>query len=311
MPTVPDKKTRNPFRANRDVPLLLLALPMILYIFVFKYVTMFGVVVAFQRFQFNKGFFGSPFVGLRNFEFFFTSPDAWRTARNTVGYSAVFILLQLVTTTAVALLLFELRSRLALKFYQTTMFLPRFMSWVIVATMAYAFLNPRSGMLNRLIELTGGEAVNWYIEPGKWIFILPVAHLWKSLGMGTLIYYAALMGIDSSYYEAAEVEGATRRQMAWHISIPSLLPVMSILMILAVSNIFEADFGLFYQLPQDSAMLYPTTDVIETYVYRALREIPNLGIPMAADLYKALIGLLLTFGVNGIVRRLSPEHSLF
>lgn len=305
------KSTSRDAFSKKNRILFSLTLPMVLFIFVFSYIPMFGVIIAFKRFQYNKGLFGSDWVGFDNFKFFFNSPDLWRITRNTLGYNAVFIILGLVVPVTVALLLYEITNRHFLKTYQTLMFVPHFLSWVVVAYMVYAFLNPRSGMLNKLLEILGYQAIDWYNKPGPWVLIFPIANMWKSLGMNVLLYYASLMGIDTEYFEAAAIEGANKWQVTRKITLPFLYPLMTILTILAIGHIFSADFGLFYQLPMNSPMLYSTTDVIDTYVFRALMELGNIGMSSAAGLFKSFVGLVLVIASNAIVKKIDPERSLF
>ncbi|MEK8128026.1 ABC transporter permease subunit [Paenibacillus filicis] len=297
------------FKKNRF--LFMLTLPMVLFIFVFKYVPMFGAVVAFKKFQFNKGIWGSDWIGFSNFRFLLDSPDLWRIVRNTLAYNSTFILLNLAGALLVALLLYEITSRKLLKMYQTVMFFPHFLSWVVVAYMAYAFLNPRSGMLNRLLEWAGYAPLDYYNLADPWVFIFPLAQLWKEIGMGAIIYYAALMGVDPTYYEAAKIDGANKLQMLVHVSLPFLYPVMTILTILAIGQILEADFGLFYQLPMNSTTVYATTDVIDTYIFRALTVNGDIGMSAATGLIKSCVGFVLVVGTNALVRRMNSDHALF
>ncbi|WP_240421835.1 ABC transporter permease [Paenibacillus periandrae] len=297
------------FRKNRF--LLLLTMPMVLFIFVFKYIPMFGVIVAFKRYQFNKGLLGSDWVGFSNFRFLLDSPDLWRIVRNTLGYNSVFIGMNLLGALVIALLLYEITSRSMLKVYQTVMLFPHFLSWVVVAYMAYAFLNPRSGMLNQAREWFGYAPLDYYNLSDPWLYIFPLAQWWKEVGMGAIIYYAALMGVDPAYFEAAKIDGANKLQMLWHISLPFLYPVMTILTILAIGNILDADFGLFYQLPMNSTTLYETTDVIDTYIFRALTVNGDIGISGAAGLIKSTVGFVLVIGTNWFVKRRNADNALF
>ncbi|THF76574.1 ABC transporter permease [Cohnella fermenti] len=294
-----------------NLPLLLLTLPMAAYVFIFNYLPMGGIIIAFKNYRYDEGILGSKWIGLENFKFFFTSPDMWRITRNTLGYNALFIVLGLVIPVAFALLFFGIRSKTALKIHQTTMFFPHFLSWVVVAYMAYSFLNPQSGLLNVMLEKLGLVPVDWYIKAAPWAAIIPIAYVWKTVGMSTLMYYAALMGVDHEYFEAASLEGANKWQMTTKITLPFLYPLMIILTVLAIGHIFYADFGLFYQLPMNSSMLYATTDVIDTYVIRALRENGNIAMASAADFYKGIVGFALVLLTNAIVRKRSAENALF
>ena len=296
---------------NKNKAYLLLTLPMILLVFIFNYLPMAGIIVAFKNFRYDQGIFRSEWVGFRNFEFFFRNPDAKAIILKTLGYNSAFIIINLVVSVGVALLLYQVHNRRVLKIYQTTMFIPYFLSWVVVAYMAYAFLNPASGVLKRLRVLMGLEKISWYTKPNHWIFILPIANTWKSLGFNALIYYANLMGIDPEYFEAATLEGANKLQVTRHITIPFLYPLITILTILAIGGIFSADFGLFFQLPMDSKLLYKTTDVVETYLYRALAVSGNIDTASAAGLIKSIVGFICVVSTNLIVRKMNPENALF
>ncbi|MFP4376526.1 MAG: ABC transporter permease [Spirochaetales bacterium] len=294
---------------NREY--LFMVSPVLLHLFIFAYVPMFGIVLAFKDFRYNLGILGSPWAGLDNFIFFFTSQDAWRVTRNTVGYSLIFIVTGMAVAVLLALFLYELRSRPLIKTYQTIAILPHFLSWVVVGYMTYAVFNPIHGALNGLLEGMGMEPINVYTSPEAWPFLMPILNIWKGAGMGTILYYAALMGINREYFEAARIDGASKLQVTWHISIPFLLPVMTILLILALGNVFRADFGLFYEIPRNSGNLYRTTDVIDTYVFRALREHGDIGMSAAVGLYQSIVGFVMILVANGVVRRMDPDSSLF
>lgn len=285
--------------------------PVVLHLLIFAYIPMFGVVLAFKDFRYNLGILGSPWCGLDNFVFFFTSQDAWRVTRNTVGYSLLFIVTGMAVAVTMALFLYEIKSRAAVKAYQTIAILPHFLSWVVVGYMTYAIFNPVHGVLGRLLEALGLLDFNVYTNPGAWPLIMPLLNIWKGTGMGTILYYAALMGINREYFEAARIDGATKLQVTWHVSIPFLLPVMTILLILALGNVFRADFGLFYEIPRNSGNLYRTTDVIDTYVFRALREHGDIGMSAAVGLYQSLVGFVMILLANGVVRWMDPDSSLF
>lgn len=293
-----------------NAALLVLALPAIVYFLVFHYLPMFGVVLAFKNYNYADGIWGSRWVGLKNFEFFFTSQDAWRVTRNTVGYSALFIVAGTIAAVAAALLLYEIRRKAALAFYQTTMILPRFLSWVIVGYLTYTLFHPTLGLFNQGLAWIGQAPANWYAETQYWPTILTSTEVWKTIGISSIMYYAALMGNDPELYEAATIDGAGRWKQTWAISIPSLYPVMTILILLSVGNMFRADFGLFYQIPRDVGILYPVTDVIDTYVYRGLRN-GNLAVTAAVGMYQSVAGLILLLIVNAWIRKVKPENALF
>jgi putative aldouronate transport system permease protein len=291
--------------------LLVLTLPMVIYVFIIKYLPMLGVIVAFKRYRFDQGILGSEWIGLKNFKFLLDSPDLWRLVRNTLGYNISFIITGLVGSVIAAVLLYEMSSRKALKLYQTIMIFPHFLSWVIVAFMLYAFLNPVSGMLNQLFSTLGLESWDWYNKAKPWILIFPLSHLWKEIGMSSIIYYAALMGINPEFFEAAKMDGAGRWKIITRIKLPFLYPIISILTILAIGNLFDADFGLFYQLPMNSPTILSTTDVLDTFIFRALMEWGDIGMSSAAGLVKSIVGFILVVLANAYVRKVNSDNSLF
>lgn len=289
---------------------LMVAVPLLILI-TFKYCPLFGLVLAFKDFQYNAGIWESPWVGLKNFEFLFSSQDAWRITRNTLLLNALFILTTQIGGIIFAIFLNEIRSRIAIRFYQTAMFLPHILSSSVIAYVTFAFLDVNYGFLNRAIMAFGGEGVMWYSQPQYWPVILVLVNLWKGLGYSVIIYYAALIGIDSTYYEAASIDGASKLQSIWHITLPMLMPITVTLFLLNIGKIFYADFGLFYMVPRDSGLLYPTTDVIDTYVYRALRQGGDTGIAAATGLYQSIVGFVLVLFTNWLVKRYDKDYGLF
>lgn len=305
-------KSRGLFNGKnkRTWELCLMAFIPMMVIVIFKYLPMFGIVLAFKDFQYG-GIWESPWVGLKNFEFLFTSQDAWRITRNTLSLNFLFILTTQAGGIVFAIILNEIKSKKAIRLYQTSMFLPHILSSSVIAYVAFAFLDVNYGFLNRLIGSFGGEEIMWYSEPKYWPAILTIINLWRGLGYSVIIYYAALMGIDGSYYEAASIDGAGRMQCVRHITLPMLVPITITLLLLNIGKIFYADFGLFYMVPKDSGLLYPTTDVIDTYVYRALRQGSDTGIAAATGLYQSLVGFVLVLFTNWLVKRYDKDYGLF
>ncbi|NOU88231.1 ABC transporter permease subunit [Paenibacillus sp. LMG 31460] len=310
-PTIKARKRNSFWRGiKRNWGLISLALPGLIFVIVFQYFPMFGLVLAFKDFNFGKGIWGSDWVGLNNFKFFFTSDAALQVTRNTLLLNLSFIILTNLVSIAFALMLFEL-SRKAVKLYQTTLFFPYFLSWVVVSYVTYALLNPQLGVINHLFKQLGFAEINWYMESKYWPFILSLAFLWKNIGYSTLIFYTGLMGIDKSYYEAAAIDGASKWQQVRNISIPLLTPLITLISVLQIGKIFYSDFGMFYFLTADSGALYATTDVIDTYVYRALRVSGDIGMATAIGLYQSLVGFVLVLTVNFIVRKINKENAIF
>lgn len=307
--TIKKKNMWGEFREDFELSLLLL--PGIIFFLIFSYAPMFGLVIAFKDYRNNLGVFGSKWIGFRNFKFFFTSQDAWRIARNTMGYGLLFIVLGIVCSVTIAILLYEVKNRLALKFYQTTMILPHFLSWVIVGYITYILLEPNMGIMNQILNVFGVESINWYQEPKYWIVILPVVNVWKTIGLSSIMYYAALLGIDEQLFEAATVDGASKWKQIRYITIPSLVPLMTILTILHIGNIIKGDFGLFYNIPRNVGLLYSTTDIIDTYIYRGLQTGDDIGITTAVGLFQSLVGFIMVVTTNKIVKKIAPENALF
>lgn len=309
--TMKDRMKR--FRNNKE--LLLLTIPGAIWFLVFAYLPMFGVIVAFKRWRIHGGFFeslmNSKWVGFDNFKFLFQSSDAWLITKNTVLYNIVFIILGIVLPVTLAILLNELLNKKLAKFYQSSMFLPYFLSWVVVSYCLYAFLSPEKGYVNGILQSMGGKGISWYTEPKYWPFIIIFMSQWKAVGYGTVVYLASICGIDKSYYEAAMIDGASKFQQIKYITVPLLKPVMIIMFITSIGGMFRGDLGLFYQLPKDSGALYPVTNVIDTYVYRGLMNLGDIGMSSAASLYQSFVGLILILTSNAIVRKVDEENAFF
>ena len=289
----------------------MMSLPAVLLLFVFAYLPMFGIILAFKEYRFDQGILGSAWIGLTNFRFLFGTDIAWRITRNTLLMNFLFIVTGTVINILVALLMNEVQGKWRTKFYQSALFLPHFISWVVVGYFAYAFLNVEQGLLNKVLIYFGGEAIAWYREPSYWRVILVFTTLWKGLGYGSIFYLAVMLGISPEYYEAAKIDGANKLQQIRHITLPHLLPTVIILTMFAVAGIFRSDFGLFFNVTRDQAALYSTTDVIDTFVYRALRQMNDLGMSAAAGVYQSVVGFVLVVVVNWIVRRIDPDRALF
>ncbi|MCL6456383.1 MAG: ABC transporter permease subunit [Gorillibacterium sp.] len=301
---------------NRSKVLLFMVLPGTLWFLIFSYFPMFGTVIAFKQYRFNKnGFWASivesKWVGLDNFKFLFSTNDAYLITRNTILYNIVFILGGLVLSVLMAIVLSEIINKKLAKLYQTGMFLPFFLSWVIVGYFTFTFLSRDKGMLNRIIELFGIDPISWYSEPKYWPIIIVVVSFWKGVGYNSVVYLAAITGFDKSLYEAAMIDGASKRQQIMNITVPLLKPLITILTLLAIGKIFYADFGLFYQVPRNSGTLYSVTNVIDTYVYRGLKTTGEIGMSTAAGLYQSIVGFILVIASNAIVRKYDKDNALF
>ena len=293
-------------------PLYLMMLPALLYLLINNYIPMAGMVIAFKKLNFAKGIWASPWAGLDNFKFLFSSKDAWIITRNTLLYNVAFILVNMVVGIAIAILITEVRNTKLKKVYQSAILLPFLMSMVILSYIVYALLSAENGLVNNsILPLFHIDSIQWYQEPKYWPVILIIANCWKGVGYGCLIYIASLIGIDPSFYEAARLDGASKWQEITKITLPSLVPTIITLLLLSIGRIFYSDFGLFYQVPMNSGVLFPTTNVIDTYVYRALIEQGNISMSSAAGVYQSLVGFCVVMLSNWIVRKVDKDQALF
>jgi putative aldouronate transport system permease protein len=295
--------------------LYLMMVPGTVLVFLFSYLPMAGVLIAFKDLKFGGGIFksfaNSKWVGLRNFEFLFKGDIAMQATRNTILYNLAFIVLGLVLAVALAVVLNEIRSKRLSKFYQTSFLLPYFLSWIIVAYFTYGLLNAQNGMVNKaILEPLNLQPVDWYFKAQYWPFILVFLGIWKYLGYNTIIYTAAMATINEDLYESAEIDGANKLQQTFYITIPAIAPLMVVLTILAVGRIFNSDFGLFYNVPLNMGTLTATTEVIDTYVFRIMQT-ADYGMATASGLYQAVVGFILVMTTNFIVKKINGEYSLF
>lgn len=294
-----------------QIEILTMALPVIILLFVFCYLPMGGLVLAFKNYKPVKGIFGSAWCGFDNFAFFFKSADAARVIKNTLMYGVVFLILDTIAAIFIAVLLSAITSKMSLKVYQTTMILPHFMSMIVVAFMAVCFLDYKSGLLNVFLRDKGLDPISWYSEPKYWPYIFMIITVWKAAGYKSLVYYAAIIGIDTELYEAASIDGCSTWKKIRYIMIPLIKPTIIILFIMGLGNVFRADFGLFYQVPQHSSALVSTTDVLDTYIYRTLISTGDVGISSAVGMLQSVVGFILIVTVNAIVRRIEEDSAMF
>ena len=291
--------------------LLLMCLPAIVFFVVFNYMPLPGVWIAFTNFNYRDGIFGSPFVGFKNFEFLIKSGQLWTLTRNTILYNLAFIVLGNILQIAIAIMLNEIRSTFFKKISQAAMFLPFFISAVLVGVIAFNLLNYDTGALNALIKETGGDPVKIYSTAGAWPLIIITVHLWQSTGYGSIVYFAAIMGIDRTLYEAASIDGATAWQRIRYVTLPSLKPTFIILVLFSLGSIMHGNFGLFWNLVGNNAALFSTTDIIETSVYRMVLSQNNFTTSTAVGLYQSLFGFAFVMTANWIVRRINKDYALF
>jgi putative aldouronate transport system permease protein len=277
-----------------------------------NYIPMFGIVIAFKNVDFGKGILRSDWSGLKNFEFLFKTSDAYIMIRNTLLYNVAFIALGTICAILVAVLIYEVVASFSSKIFQAGLILPNLVSMVVVSYIVYAFLNTETGFINSsILKPRGISPVNWYAEGKHWPFILVIVQIWKTAGYSSIIYIATIAGIDPSMYEAARIDGAGKLRQIFSITLPQLRPTIAIMVLFAVGRIFSSDFGLFYQVPMNSGALYGATQTIDTYVYRALMQLGDLGMSSAAGVFQSLVGFALVLGANYLVRRVDSESALF
>ena len=291
-------------RKNRV--LLMMLIPAFLYFFIFSYLPMSGAIVAFKSYNFREGIFGSPWVGFSNFEYFFKSGQAWTVTRNTILYNVGFIVVNTVLQMGLAIFISEIGGKYFKKVTQTAMFLPYFISWVVVGMIAYNFLNVDYGTVNTILNKLGMESINFYGTKWVWPIIITAFCAWKNVGYGTVLYLAAIMGIDQEIYEAAQIDGANIFQRIFKVTIPCLVPTL-----ITIGNIFRGDFQMFYQLVGNNGPLFPITDVIDTFTFRSLIQSGEVGMSAAAGLYQSIFCFITIIITNKIVKSYDKDYSLF
>jgi len=304
------KKKKNQTRFNWALYLMLI--PAFIYLLFNNYIPMTFTVIAFKRFNFQKGIWGSEFIGLDNFKSLFSTRDSWIIFRNTVGYNLIFIAIGLFVGLTLAILLDELNSKKGKRFYQMSYLIPYMISITVVSYIVYALLSMDTGFINNsILAPLGKERVSWYTKPAYWPFILVAVNQWKWLGYNAIIYYSSVISIDASYYEAATIDGAARYQRIVYITIPLIRSTIITMTLLQLGSIFRSDFGLFYQVPMDSSALMNVTNTIDTYVYRGIKSVGTLGMSSAAGLYQSVVGFVLILIANGIVRKIDKDSAIF
>ena len=296
---------------SKNINLMIMCFPAIALMFVFKYLPLIGLTIAFKDFRYDVGFLKSPWVGFKNFEFLVKSNDLTRILKNTLGLNLLFIFVGLIFSVIFAILLNEVHQKFLVKTYQTVLFFPYFISWVVVGYLGYAFLSGEQGVLNSILKSIGAKPIDWYNTAAYWPSILLFFSLWKGVGYGCVMYYAAILGIDTEYYDAAAIDGANKIQSIVHITLPFIKPMMIILTILAIGGIMRSDFGLFYQVTRDSGALYKYTDVIDTYIYRSLKVTGDIGISSAINSIQSIAGFLLVLATNYVAKKFDEESALF
>lgn len=306
------KRLRRKYKLRKWIPVFVMAAPGLIYLFINNYIPLMGLFIAFKKVNFQLGLIDSPWAGLDNFRFLFQTKDAWIITRNTLGYNLLFIAINIVLGVAFAIFISDMKRKGAKKLYQSMVLLPHLMSTVIISYIVYALLSPDKGMMNNtVLPLFGESGVSWYNEPKYWPLILTIVNTWKSIGYGCLVYISGIASIDESYYEAAVLDGATKWQQIRYITLPCLRVSILSLMLLNVGRIFYSDFGLFYQVPMNSGPLFSVTNTIDTYVYRSLLQLGNVGMSAAAGFYQSIVGFIVIVVCNLIVRKIDRDSAIF
>ena len=316
---VPDLRASGRFsKAKKTLMLLSMVAPGAIWLLLLRYLPMGGIILAFKKYKiypkdptFLNNLIHSKWVGLDNFKFLFTTGDSWVMIRNTLAYNIVFIILGVIIPVAFAIMMSELSKKFVAKTYQTLMFFPYFLSWVVVSYFLNAFIDAQYGLIPMAQRAAGEAAVSWYTTPGPWPYIIVFANLWKNVGYSTVLYLAAITGIDQTQYEAAAIDGASKWQQILHVTLPNLRTMIAILFILNVGKIFNADFGLFWNVPMQNGALFSVTQVIDTYIYRVLMNTGNIGQSTAAGLLQNIVGFICIIGANAVVKKIDSDSTLF
>lgn len=310
-------KNAKPKTANRlankmmSLELLLMMLPGVIYLIINNYIPMAGLVVAFKRFNYQDGIWGSPWSGMSNFTYLFKTQDAFNIVRNTLCYNILFIFLGQIVAITIAIMLYFLYGEMNKKFYQTVILIPYLISMVVVAYIVFGFLSQEHGVINHALTSLGMKPISFYTTEKWWPLIFTVVHLWKGFGYSSIVYYATVLGIDSGLYEAASIDGANIWPKVWHITLPGLKYTVITLVLMSLGGIMYSDFGLFYQVPMHSGVISSVTDTIDVYVYRALTQTNDIGRSAAAGFLQSIVGFILIMSVNAIVRKVEKDSALF
>ena len=313
----PKKKTGLLKELFRNRALFVMLLPGALVLLLYNYLPMFGIIIAFKNFKFYDGsFFSSLFQsewsGLKNFQFMFSTPDAYTMIRNTILYNLAFIISCTIIAIAFAIMLNEIYSRKLSKLYQSSMFLPYFLSWIVFNYLVYAFLSPDKGFINMsILKPLGIQSVFWYSEPKYWPLVIIIVNAWHWVGNNCIIYLASIIAIDQELYEAARIDGANRWQQIFKITIPQIMPVIIVMVLIFVGRIFNTDLGLFFQVPRNAGMLAPVTQTIDVYVFNTLLRNGDIGMSSAAAFYQSIVGFITILAANYAVKKIDPEQGIF
>lgn len=287
---------------------VIMALPVFLILFFIMYIPMAGLVMAFKNYDFSKGIWASPWCGLDNFKFLLASKSTFISiTKNTLMYYFIFTILGTFLNVVLAIAIDQFVFKKMAKVMQTLMIIPVFISYAAVQFIVYAFISTDTGILNH----TFGMTTRFYSTASLWPLILTIVKIWNSVGYGSVLYMSVLAGIDTELYEAAQIDGANKWKQIWHITLPSLIPMITVMLLLSVGGIMRSDTGLFYQVTRNSGVLYSTTQVIDSYVLNAIFKNSNFGFTAATSFFQSVVGLLMMLFANGMVRKIAPENALF
>lgn len=291
--------------------LTLMVLPALIHVFIFSYMPMGGLIMAFKKYNFRLGLLKSPFNGIENFKFLVQSNTFYQLVRNTIGYNLLFIVFGTFCAVMVAVLLDNINKKFFVKLYQGTLFLPYFLSWIIVSYVTHALLHPQYGIINTIFASMGMDKISFYTEPKYWPFIFVLANIWKGVGNSSLIYYGTIIGISPELYESASLDGCGWFQKLRYITLPHLKSTVIILFIMGIGGIFRSDYGMFMFLSKDSGALSAVTDTLDSFIFRSITNASNLGMPSAAGFLQSIVGFVTVLITNAVVRKIEPESAMF
>lgn len=296
---------------KKNRPLFVMALPATLLVIVFMYIPMSGLVLAFKNYRYDLGVFGSDWNGFENFRFLFASGTGWLITKNTILYNLLNMVTSQLLSVVIAIFISEINHKLFKKATQSVILLPYFISWVVVGVFVYNIFNYETGFLNSIVTMFGGEKINVYGMPGIWPLIICLFNAWKWAGYNSVIYIAAITGVDAGIYEAAAIDGATMFRRIRHITLPSIRPTIITMLLLQVGRILRGDFEMFYQIVGNNGQLFNKTDVIDTYVFRSLLQNSNIGMTAAAAFYQSVLCFVIIVVVNAVVKKIDKDYALF
>lgn len=303
---------------KKTLVMLTMVAPIAIWLLLLRYLPIGGILLAFKDYKVNpsnptfvNNLLTSEWVGFENFEFLFKTDDAWIMFRNTLAYNSAFIILDVIIPVTIAIMISEMTVKFFAKAYQTMLFFPYFLSWVVVSYFLNAFLDPQYGLIPSMQRAAGETVISWYTTKGPWPYILIISHIWKNVGYCTVLYLSAITGIDTTQYEAAAIDGASKWQQVCYVTLPHLRTMICILFIMNVGKIFNADFGLFYNVPMQNGALFDVTQVIDTYVYRAFIATGDPSLSSAAGLLQNVLGFICIMTANGIIEKIDSDSSMF